>query len=276
MERGFFMPKNRKQIRSKSNAGQHFLHNKRLIHQIISGANIQSHETTIDIGAGLGAFTLPLAEQANRVIAVENDLQLVEKLSTKTKEKTNIKVIHQDFLQFSLPRHPFVVVANIPYSITTSILHRLLHIPSNGLDRAVLIIEKGAAKRFTKKIHTNPTILKWRMCFEFKIGQTISPENFSPPPKVDSVVFSIKRRMKSFIPVAVHHRFGSLASYALKYPNLPVSEALLGVFTSPQITRLLRMLHIDRNSAICSLHEQQWSTIFQTMTQYVPSYRWPK
>ncbi|MXQ54291.1 23S ribosomal RNA methyltransferase Erm [Shimazuella sp. KC615] len=276
MERGFFMPKNRKQIRSKSNAGQHFLHNKRLIHQIISIANIQPNETTIDIGAGLGAFSLPLAEKANRVIAVENDPQLFEKLSTKTKEKTNISVVHQDFLQFSLPRHPYVVVANIPYSITTSILHKLLHIPSNCLDRAVLIIEKGPAKRFTKKIHTNPNILKWRMCFEFKIGQTIGPENFSPPPRVDSVVFSINRRIKPMIPAAEHHRFWSLASYALKYPNLPVSEALLGVFTSPQITRLLRTLKIDRNSTICSINEQQWATIFQTMTRYVPSYRWPK
>jgi 23S rRNA (adenine-N6)-dimethyltransferase len=168
------------------------------------------------------------------------------------------------------------VVANIPYSITTSILHKILHIPSNGLDRAVLIIEKGAAKRFTKKIHTNPNILKWRMCFEFKIGQTISPENFSPPPRVDSVVFSINRRTKSLIKFAGHHRFWNLASYALKYPNIPVHKALLGIFTSPQITRLLKVLHIDRNNAICSLNEQQWATIFQTMNQYVPTYRWPK
>jgi 23S rRNA (adenine-N6)-dimethyltransferase len=274
------MPKNRKSIprnlSKQKHAGQHFLHNKRMIKEVISTAKIKSDETILEIGSGLGALTLPIAEKAGKVIAVENDLNLITKLKAKSNEINNIQIVAQNFLKISLPNKNFTVVANIPYAITTSILNKLLHSPMNNLNRAILIMEKGAAKRFSQKNQVNPTILKWKMWFEFELGKTIPPNCFSPPPRIESVIFIIKRRNQPLVSEKYHKAFFALASYGLKYPNLSLQEAFKSVFTAPQITRLVRSLKINRYDSVSMLNEHQWAFLFQTMQQYVPAHRWPK
>lgn len=268
--------KNRKKSQFQNDLGQHLLHNKGVIKNIVSSANIKPHELIVEIGPGQGALTLPLAEKAGYVLALERDSAFVEKLHRKTSRKNNVKVIHGDFLKFTLPKRPYLVVASIPYAITTPILRKLLGQPSSPMDRAVLVIEKGAAKRFTKRRLTNPEILKWRMWFDFTIGQQIAPESFSPPPSVESVVFQITRKRKLLVPFSYHKAFMALATYALRFPQLPINQALKGIFTSPQITHLLRNLRVERHVPIHSLSEEEWAKAFMTMIQYVPSYRWPK
>lgn len=274
------MPKNdkKKQTRSQvqKHLGQHLLHNKRIINKIISLANIKQHELVVDIGAGLGALALPISEKADHVLAVEKDPVFATKLQSKTESKINVQVVQQDFLSFSLPNRPFCVVASIPYSITTPILNHLLDRPTSSLQRAVLIIEKGAAKRFTNKPLMNPRTLTWRMWFDLMIGDTITAKNFAPPPRVDSAVFIIQRKKNLLIPPAQQNRFTALVSYGLKFPKLPIGEVLKGIFTAPQITHLLRNIRADRHDMICSLNEHQWAIVFLTMIQYVKSYHWPK
>jgi 23S rRNA (adenine-N6)-dimethyltransferase len=279
-KRCFFVPKNKKKSQvcslSQKNLGQHLLHNKRLIQKIIAIANIQSHETVVDIGAGTGAFTFPLADKSNKVIAVETDIEFAEKLRSKAIQKENIIIVQKDFLDYDLPNEPYVVVANIPYSITTPILKKLLHVPSSPFQRAVFVTEKGAAKRFTEKCTMNPYLLKWRMTFDFRIGQTIKPDNFSPPPRVDSAVLSIRRKQKALVPAAHHQRFMAFATYCLSQPKESISNILKGIFTAPQITRLLKPIQVDRYTSVSLIDEHQWAAIFLTMIRYVESYRWPK
>jgi 23S rRNA (adenine-N6)-dimethyltransferase len=266
----------RKYIEWPNFSGQHLLHNKRIINDLIQMANLTSNDTVLDLGAGKGALTFPVAEKAGKVIAVEYDPRFVEILKKKAEAYPNIKVIQQDILKLHLPKEPFIVVAGIPYAITTPIMKMLLHQPANSLQRAVLVMEKGAAKRFTSYPITNPLILKWRMWFDLGYVREISRENFSPPPKVDSAILIIRRKKKPSIPYKYHDSFLGLAEYALKYPQLPLYEALKGVFTPPQITRLVRNLGVNRNIAICLLNEIQWGIVFHTMVQYVQRPYWPK
>ena len=86
----------------------------------------------------------------------------------------------------------------------------------------------------------------------------------------------IRRKEKPGIPCKDHDSFLGLAEYALKYPQLPLDEALKGVFTPPQITRLVRNLGADRRMAVCWLNEIQWAAVFHTMVRYVPRPCWPK
>lgn len=268
--------KGRKKPELQRHMGQHLLHNKRVIKKVVSAANIKPQELVVEIGPGQGALTLPLAEKAGHVLAVEKDPAFVQELRRKISERNNVKVIHEDFLKFSLPKQSYVVVASIPYAITTPILRKLLNQPANAMDRAVLVIEKGAAKRFMINRPTNPQILKWRMWFRFIISQQIDPDCFSPPPSVESVIFQIKRRHKLLVPFVYHKDFMALATYALRFPQLPIDHALKGIFTTPQITRLLRDLKVERHEPVNSLNEKEWAKVFMTMVQYVPTYRWPK
>src|SRR5690606_32335497 len=130
----------RKQRRQPINyPGQHFMHNKSIIREMIQLARVSKDDTVIDIGAGKGAVTTLLAQKADKVIAIEYDRDLVDVLRSKTVACNNVKVIHRDIMITHLPRHNYLVVANIPYSITTSIMKKLLNNPMSGLQRAVIV-----------------------------------------------------------------------------------------------------------------------------------------
>ncbi|WP_054951508.1 23S ribosomal RNA methyltransferase Erm [Numidum massiliense] len=255
--------------------GQHLMHNKRLIADLIGMADITPEDVVLEIGAGTGALTLPLAKKAAKVLAVENDPHFANKLRRAT-EDSNIHVIERNFLEIGLPRQPFCVVANIPYSITTPILGKLLDRPTNSLQRAVLVVEKGAAIRFTATPITDPRILTWRMWFHLERGRSISPNNFSPPPRVDSAVLVIRRKETPPIDARHHRQFAALAAYGLTAPHAPLHMALDGVFTPPQVTRLVRQLDVAQEAPIGTLNERQWRIVFQTMQTHVTRFRWPK
>ncbi|OYD08207.1 rRNA adenine methyltransferase [Paludifilum halophilum] len=252
------------------------MHNKRMIHDLIRMAELHSDDLVVEIGAGTGLLTIPMAEKAGKVLAVEKDPFLIQKMQKKIRKGCNIRVIQQDFLRINLPKRPFCVVANIPYSITTPILKKLLDRPSTPVQKAVLVMEKGAAKRFTANPVRNPHILKWRIWFDIQMGRTIPPHCFSPPPRIDSAVLLVRKKEQPGIPPCHHARLMALAATGLKNPGLPLSRVFKGIFTSSQITRLARDLDIDRDMPVQFLNEQQWEHLFRIMMKYVPPFRWPK
>jgi 23S rRNA (adenine-N6)-dimethyltransferase len=258
-------------------SAQHLLIHKRLVEQMIELAKITPRDTVLDIGAGTGAITLPLAAKAANVLAVENDPEYVRKLTSKLKEHANTRIKQIDFLQMQLPKDPFCVVANIPYSITTPIFAKLLGRPTAVmLQRAVLLIEKGAAKRFTAAPVTDPRILGWRMWYDIRLVRTVSPNHFSPPPRVDSAVVTVSRKNQPAVPPHHHERFFALAAYGLRDPRLPFDQSMAGVFTPPQLARLVKTLKIDRHRYVGCLNEQQWGELFLAMLQHVQPHLWPK
>lgn len=256
--------------------GQHFMHNKQLIQDIVAQAQIEQHETVVDLGAGKGAITQALAERAGKVIAVEYDARLIDRLKQKTQSCSNVKIIQGDILNIRLPREKFVVVSNIPYAITTATLKRLLNNPSSGFQRALLVIEKGAAKRFTSKFVKDSYVALWRIYFNLRYIRTISRCNFSPPPRVDSALLKIDRKEVALIQPKDNFAFWALADYVLKEPRAPIDEALKGIFTRPQIVQLRRKLGIRPDFAVGFLSEKHWGTIFDTMKRHVPKGRWPR
>ncbi|MFZ5969339.1 MAG: 23S ribosomal RNA methyltransferase Erm [Bacillota bacterium] len=257
-------------------SGQHLMHNKEIIKEIIKQAQIKSKDTVIDLGAGKGALTFPLAEKAGKVLAVENDPAFAEILRRKAADYSNITIIEKDILKLNLPQTPFYVVANIPYAITTPILEKLLNKPTNALQGAMIMVEKGAAKRFTANPIMDSRILRWRMWFDIELARVVSRDNFSPPPKVDSAVLRIKGKNNPKVSPKQHLQFMGLAENGLKYPQWPICEALKSIFTPPQMNRLMKNIGMDRDTPICLLSEEQWGDVFHTVIQYVEPFRWPK
>ncbi|RWR04946.1 23S ribosomal RNA methyltransferase Erm [Siminovitchia fortis] len=257
-------------------SGQHLMHNKRLLHEIVDRAKICKEDTVLELGAGKGALTTVLNERAGKVLAVEYDFKFVEVLKKKTAQSQNTKIIHQDIMKVHLPKEKFVVVSNIPFSITTPIMKMLLSNPLTCLQRGVIVMEKGAAKRFTSNFVKDPYIAAWKMWFDIQYVKVISRKNFSPPPRVDSAMITINRKPKPIVSYSDYVIFWGLADYVLKNPQISVDLALRGVFTPPQIKHLKRSLQIKNEISVATLSEQQWGLIFETMVKHVPKFRWPK
>ncbi|CDQ41266.1 23S ribosomal RNA methyltransferase Erm [Virgibacillus salexigens] len=256
--------------------GQHLLHHKPIINEMVKQANISKEDSVLELGAGEGALTTILSKKARRVIAVEYDQRFVSILKEKTKNGSNTKNIHEDILKIQLPSQNFIVVSSIPYAITTPIMKLLLNHPSSAFQRGVLVIEKGAAKRFPSKFIKDAYVLIWRMWFTISYYKDISRYHFSPPPSVDSAMLVIIRKKESFLSTNDYLAFYGLAEYALRRPELEFQMVLRPIFTPPQIKHLKRNLGIHKETPIGLLTELQWSILFTTMKQYVARPLWPK
>lgn len=274
------MTKNKRRKIKRSNQpnylGQHLLHNKKVLTEIVKLAEIRKDEIVLELGAGKGALTEVLAQKTNKLLAVEYDPQFVSILNEKTTNNPAVTIIQQDILKIPLPRKKFVVVANIPFAITTPIMKKLLNQPNNHFYRGVLLIEKGAAKRFRSTFVKDPYVIAWRMWFDIHYVRGVSRNNFSPPPKVDTAIIKIQRKTKSRVYVKDYFHFWGLVEYVLKDPRLPIDIALRGIFTVPQIKHLRRTLQVTVDLPVGQLSEQHWEIIFATMINHVPKYRWPK
>lgn len=256
--------------------GQHLLHNKKVISEIVQLAQPGPNEIVLEIGAGKGALTEAISQKAKKVLAVEYDEKFIRKLDEKMANNKNVMIIHQDILKMPLPRGNFIVISNIPYAITTSIMKKLLNNPSTGFQRGVIMMEKGAAKRFTSKMVKDPYVAAWRMWFHIRYVKEISRRNFAPPPKVDSAIIAIERKKQPLVPCSDYLVFWGLVDHVLKNPYLDIQFALKGIFTGPQIKRLKQNLRIKGEFPIGALSEQHWGIIYETMVKYVPKFKWPK
>ena len=126
---------------------QNFLTGRAVIRRILDQAALSKTDHVVEIGPGKGHITAALAQRCGRVSAVELDGRLYERLCRTFPAGGPVRLYHQDFLTWPLPKSDYVVFANIPFSITSAILRRLTQ-GSHPPREAWLVMEKGAAKRY--------------------------------------------------------------------------------------------------------------------------------
>ena len=127
--------------RSGRAPSQHFLR-RPFAAELVRDAAPRPEALVVDLGAGTGRLTAELARAARRVLAVELDSRLAERLRGRWR---NVDVLQADGRTVELPVEPFSVVANLPFSGTNEILRHLLDDPSIPLERADLVVEWGVA-----------------------------------------------------------------------------------------------------------------------------------
>lgn len=168
--------------------GWHQLH-PRWAHRVVAEADISPGDVVVDIGAGRGALTAHLLETGARVIAVEQHPDRARHLRTQFGDTAVI--VQADATDLRLPRKPYRVVANPPFSVTTPLLRRLLQ-PGSRLLSAHLILQEQAARRWMDP--RAPGARRWRQTFEITPGPRLPRSAFRPPPQVDARLVVIRRR----------------------------------------------------------------------------------
>ncbi|CAM9844948.1 unnamed protein product [Scytosiphon promiscuus] len=178
--------------------GQNFLKNPMIVQGIVDRAAVQRTDVVLEIGPGTGNLTVRLLEKAKRVIAVELDTRMVREVMKRVEgtewEKT-LQIIQGDVLKVPLPFFD-VLVANVPYNISSPLLFKLLaHRPMFRC--AVIMFQEEFAQRLTARPNTDMwcrlsvnTQLLAKVDQLFKVNRN----NFRPPPKVDSRVVRIELR----------------------------------------------------------------------------------
>ncbi len=234
--------------RPKKQLGQNFLVNPEALNIILEAGAVRDCDTVIEIGAGLGYLTDALARHAKRVIAVEVDELLHNALAAQFSVDSLVQLLNVDILKLELnsllsentaPEDPttFKVIANLPYSITTPILWKLLTY-RRQLHSCVLMMQKEVAERIVAgpggkdygaltigvAYHAEPTLIA-----------TLSPENFYPSPKVDSALLKLTMRESPKVSVEDETLFFKIVRTAFRMRRKMLKNALVrGRFASAE------------------------------------------
>lgn len=182
-------------LRPSKGLGQNFLADPVALRRVIAAGDIQSGDTVLEVGPGLGSLTRLLASQASRVVAVEIDINMINALEDLLQPYPNVELIHADILEVNLgelfPKEHYLVVANIPYYITSALIRHLLEAP-NPPSRLILTVQKEVAERICALTgNLSLLALSVQVYGKPKIATKIPAGAFYPAPKVDSAVVRI-------------------------------------------------------------------------------------
>jgi len=190
--------------------GQNFLAAPSLAERIVKLSEVSPEDVVLEIGAGLGALTIPLARIAKTVFAVEKDHRLIALLKTEIllNRLSNVKVMEQDILNLNIDdlapnrTDKLIVAGNLPYNISSQILIKLLF-SRDKVSRAIVMLQKELALRIieppgSKKYGRISVMLQYGA--ELKKIMEVKADQFFPKPKVDSVMLSINFKPKPDLP----------------------------------------------------------------------------
>jgi len=219
-------------IKPKKSLGQNFLVEPAGLRKVIEAAGVQKDDQVLEIGAGLGSLTVLLAQSARLVVAVEIDRELIPPLQKALEKYPNVHVVHGDILRqnpdsLGLEAH-YLVVANIPYYISSAILRHLLTAKQKPT-RMILTVQKEVAERVcaTQGKHSLLS-LSVQVFGDPRLAGIIPAGSFLPAPEVDSAVLVIDLFPQPAIPEEDLDRFFSLAKAGFSQKRKTLRNSLSG------------------------------------------------
>lgn len=189
----------------KKSLGQNFLIDPNILRNIVSHAGLSEKTGVIEIGPGIGALTEHLARNAGKVVAFEIDGRLLPVLEDTLSPYDNVTIVHQDILEADLLQvmqdhfadyEDVVVVANLPYYVTTPIIMKFLlgKVPVSGM---VVMMQKEVADRITavpgtKAYGSLSIAIQYYM--DAEVAMIVPKTVFMPQPNVESAVLRLTRK----------------------------------------------------------------------------------
>ena len=187
---------------ARRDLGQSFLVDDERAAQLVTLAGVEPGDTVIEIGAGLGTLSVALAARAQRVIALEIDAGLVRALRAERVLPDNVELIHADALEVdfsALVRGPTRLVANLPYSVASPLLRRLLDLRGELIDWSVMLQKEVALRVLAtpgSRDYGSLAVLH-ALCVETRRCAELAPGLFFPAPRVRSTFLRISPRRDS-------------------------------------------------------------------------------
>ncbi len=214
--------------------GQHFVQDPNILRKIVAEASLEAEDVVVEIGAGLGSLTSPLAERARRVYALEIDPRLARTLRERFSRMEQVEIIQGDALKFDFaPLHQkwgqkMKVVANLPYEISSPMIFRLLK-EREYFSLLVLMLQREVARRIIARPGTKdygPLSLWTQLYTHAAIAFSVGPKAFHPAPKVESAVVRFEILPEKRIEAEVEKTLREVIRSAFTYRRKTLSRAL--------------------------------------------------
>ncbi len=254
-------------LRADKSLGQNFLSDRASLEKIVHAAQIQPDDVVLEIGPGLGSLTRYLALSAKTVTTVELDRDLIPVLQAVLAPYPNTRIIEGDILKVSpaqlMDSADYLVVANVPYYITSAIFRHLLE-TSPRPRRIVLTIQKEVAERICAEPGEMSLLaLSVQVYGQPKITDILPAEAFFPAPKVDSAILRVDMYPESIIPAPLLNTFFLMAKAGFSQKRKTLRNSIsAGLRMSPSDTgQLLESAGIDPMRRAETLSLAEWQTL---------------
>ena len=237
--------------------GQHFLTSDTYRRRIAESLSIRPNDLVIEIGPGDGAMTGLLAERAAHVVAVELDSGLAASLAMKLAGIANVEVVRADILETDLgeicrrhDRAAAYVFGNLPYYITSPILHHLLEAPER-IRAMACVVQVEVAGRITARPGTRDYGYLSVLAQLHSVPQLrfrIPPGAFSPPPAVVSALITFEMLTQRPVPDDSRQGFLDFAKHCFAYKRKTLANNLAARYGADRVRGELRVLGIKETA----------------------------
>ena len=264
-------------LRPDKKLGQNFLIDSAALERIVNIAEVGPKDFVLEIGPGLGSLTRYLAATARQVLAIELDRKLIPVLKDNLAEYPNVILIQGDILNLRLdeaipqldlnPRSDenstYLVVANIPYYITSALLRHLLEAQFKP-SRVVLTVQREVAERICAAPGDLSLLaLSVQVYGQPQVKAHIPAGRFYPPPQVDSAVVRVDLYQEPLVPTSWLNDFFRLAKAGYSQKRKTLRNALAGGLAMPsqQVNELLVGAQIDPQRRAETLTIPEWKAL---------------
>ncbi|MCA9349891.1 ribosomal RNA small subunit methyltransferase A [Candidatus Saccharibacteria bacterium] len=256
-------------MRANKDLGQHFLVDQESVQRIVEASEVGSTDQVLEIGAGTGLLTAKLARQAGQVIALEIDSRMIPILENIS----GIKLFNQDFREFDLSSlaQGYKVIANLPYYMTSFVIRRLLEAESQPSELILLIQREVAQRIVAPQGQLSVLAIMVGYYADAEIIFDISPDKFSPPPRVYSSLIKIRPTKKS-IQELDYQELMRLVKAGFSQKRKKLKNSLSSGLAQPisRIEQWLAEAGIDGNKRAQELGLEDWGRLMVAKSENTP------
>lgn len=241
--------------------GQHWLTDTFVLRAIVDAANVTEGTPVLEVGPGLGTLTQELITAGAVVTAVEFDHELAWQLPSRV-HSPSLTVIEHDILTFNLTTLPkdYVIVANIPYYLTSKLV-RILCESTNPPKTAALLVQKEVAERIAALPGAMSMLsVSAQVYNKVSLDVVVPAELFTPPPKVDSQVVVLQRREEPIVPARDQKEFFRVVKAGFSERRKKLRSSLSGGLRieKSQVDALLQQAGIAESARAQELSIEDW------------------
>ncbi|MBW8012026.1 MAG: ribosomal RNA small subunit methyltransferase A [Chloroflexi bacterium] len=254
-------------LRPAKGLGQNFLVDELALADVIAAAEVSPEDRVLEVGPGLGSLTRHLASIAQRVVAVELDRKLLEPLKEILAPYPNVELVHKDILEVDPAAHfeapGYLVVANIPYYITSALIRHLLE-ASLQPARLTLTVQQEVAHRICAEPGKMSRLaLSVQVYGQPSIAARIPARAFYPAPKVDSAVVRVEIFPQPILPKASLDDFFRLAKAGFSQKRKTLRNSLAAGMGWPKdrAISILKASDIDPQRRAQTLSLEEWGRL---------------
>ncbi len=251
--------------------GQNFLTDRRVIDGIVALVAATSGPI-IELGAGGGALTRPLAQLGRPLTALELDPRradaLRRELGPDGDHGRRVTVVQADALVWRYPSSPHVVVGNVPFHLTTAIMRSLL--ARGHWTDAVLLTQWEVARRRCGVGGSSLLTAQWDPWFAFTLHERVPARAFRPMPSVDGGVFGVERRRDPLVDVAERAAFQAFVGEAYQGRGNGMAQILARTSRPLPVERgrrVLRALGLPAHVLPSRLTGEHWATVWSAVRE---------